>query len=35
MSTRAYWEDGHHTFDRNNVKENIVGKWEDPIVCKY
>ena len=34
MSERAYWEDGHNDFDRNNRKEDIVSEWQEPIVCK-
>ena len=28
MSERAYWEDGHNDFDRNNRSEDIVSEWQ-------
>ena len=29
MSERAYWEDGHNDFDRNDRKEDIVSEWPE------
>ena len=31
MSKRAYFEDGHHAFDRNNMKEDIVCKYQEHV----
>ena len=34
MSKRAYYKDGHHEYYKNNMKEDIVSEWQDPIVSK-